>query len=115
MRAVFSLHSPGGCVRRLGSTIGITLVLFVAWHSVRAPRALHAQVRAQTVTPSVPADVRDWDNTANRLLRSGELRVRLQHADTLVPRRTVEQLDQYHRGLRVWGGTLSRQLDDSAA
>jgi bacillolysin len=102
-------------VRRLASAIGITFVVFFAWHSVREPRTLHAQVRAQTVAPSAPADVRDWDNTASRLLRSGELRVRLQRADTLIPRRTVEQLDQYHRGVRVWGGSLSRQLDDSSA
>ena len=97
-------------MRRLASAIGITFVVFFAWHSVREPRTLHAQVRAQTVAPSAPADVRDWDNTASRLLRSGELRVRLQRADTLIPRRTVEQLDQYHRGVRVWGGSLSRQL-----
>ena len=41
--------------------------------------------------------------------------MRLQRADTLIPRRTVEQLEQYHRGVRVWGGSLSRQLDDSSA
>ena len=102
-------------MRPLASAIGITFVLFFGWHSIRGPRTLHAQVRAQTVTPSTPADVRDWDNTAGRLLRSGELRVRLQGADTLIPRRTIEQLDQYHRGVRVWGGGLSRQLDDSSA
>jgi bacillolysin len=102
-------------VRRLASAIAVTFVVFFAWHSIREPRTLYAQVRAQTVAPSAPADVRDWDNTASRLLRSGELRVRLQRADTLLPRRTIEQLDQYHRGVRVWGGSLSRQLDDSSA
>jgi thermolysin len=98
----------------LTSAIVVTLVL-VAWHPFSSHRAAHAQVRAQTVAPATPADVRDWDNTANRMLRSRELQLRQERLDTLMPRRTVEQLDQYHRGVRVWGGNISRQLDGPSA
>ena len=101
-------------MRRLTPAIAVTLVI-VAWHSFQTDRAAHAQIRAQTVAPNTPADVRDWDNTANRMLRSNELRVRQERADTLVPLRTVEQLDQYYLGVRVWGGNISRQLDGASA
>ena len=40
--------------------------------------------------------------------------MRLQRADTLIPGRTMEQLDQYHNGVRVWGGGVARQLDSSS-
>ena len=77
-------------MRRLALSIGVTLVL-VAWHPVPWNRAVHGQVRAVSVAPSTPDGVRDWDNTVNRMLRTSELQVRLQRADTLIPGRTIEQ------------------------
>ena len=76
---------------------------------------LKGQSRVQNIAPSTLGAVRDWDNTINSMLRTNELRVRLQRPDTLIPGRTIEQIDQYHNGVRVWGGSLSRQLDGQAA
>ena len=101
-------------MRRLTLAIGVALVL-VAWHPFPGGRALHGQVRATTVAPGTLDGVRDWDNTVNRMVRTSELQVRLQRADTLIPARTIEQLDQYYQGLRVWGGSVSRQLEGLTA
>ena len=56
----------------------------------------------------------DWDNTVNRMLRTDELRVRQRRADALLPGRSIERLAQYYKGVRVWGGDVSRQLDGSS-
>ncbi len=101
-------------MRRLTLAIGATLVL-VAWHTFFAEHSVHGQVRVTTVAPSTPNGVRDWDDTVNRMLRTSDLQVRLQRADTLIPARTIEQLDQYYRGVRVWGGNISRQVDGRTA
>jgi bacillolysin len=101
-------------MRRLILAGGITLLL-VAWHPFPAERAVLGQIRVLTVAPNSPAGVRDWDHAVVRLLRTSELQMRLQRVDTLIAGRTVEQLDQYDRGVRVWGGSVSRQLDGATA
>ncbi len=53
--------------------------------------------------------------TVNRMVRAHELEVRRTRSDTLLPGRTIEQLDQYYQGVRVWGGSVSRQLIGSQA
>src|SRR4029453_14766131 len=77
--------------------------------------ASQSQVRALTVAPTTIAAVRDWDVTVNRMVRAHELEVRRTRSDTLLPVRTIEQLDQYYKGVRVWGGSVSRQLIGSQA
>ena len=101
-------------MRRLTLAVGITLLL-VVWHPFPAERAVLGQLRVLTVAPDTPGGVRDWDNTVARLLRTSELHVRLQRGDTLIAGRTVEQLEQYYRGVRVWGAGVSRQLDGPTA
>jgi Zn-dependent metalloprotease len=63
------------------------------------------------VTATAAADVRDWDTQLTRMVRDGQLRSRREDADPLVEGRTHERLDQYHRGVRVFGGELVRQAD----
>jgi bacillolysin len=77
--------------------------------------ASQSQVRALTVAPATLAAVRDWDATVNRMVRAHDLEVRRTRSDTLLPGRTIEQLDQYYQGVRVWGGSVSRQLIGSQA
>lgn len=101
-------------MRRLTLAIGVTLVL-VAWYLFSWERTVYGQIRALTVAPNTPESVRDWDNTVTRMARTDELRVRQQRADTLVLGRSIERLAQYYRGVRVWGGDLSRQLDGPSA
>ncbi len=45
------------------------------------------------------------------MVRGDELRVRVERGDTLIAGRSVEQLTQYYRGLRVWGGSVAREFD----
>ncbi|PYQ99012.1 MAG: hypothetical protein DMF96_08675 [Acidobacteria bacterium] len=101
-------------MRRLTWAIGVTFV-FVAWYSFSWERAVYGQIPVLTVAPTTPESVRDWDNTVNRMARTDELRVRQQRADTLVLGRSIERLAQYYRGVRVWGGDVSRQLDGPSA
>jgi Zn-dependent metalloprotease len=69
-----------------------------------APR--HAAIAAAS-----PQSLRQYDALAHSMLRSGELRVRQVREDTLLPGRTIERADQYHRGVRVFGADISRQMD----
>src|SRR5205809_177459 len=55
------------------------------------------------------------DRLVNAMLRSDDLRVRISSADTLISGRRVEQLVQYYKGARVWGGDVARQLDGDRA
>ena len=67
--------------------------------------------RALTIAPESASATSEWGTIVDRMVRGDELRVRLERADTLVSGRTVEQLTQYYKGVRVWGGTVARQLD----
>ena len=99
-------------MRKLALAVALVLV---AWHAFPWERTVYGQSRVMTVVPNTPEGVRDWDNMVNRMLRTRDLQVRLERADTLIPARTIEQLDQYYKGLRVWGGSVSRQLDGLTA
>jgi bacillolysin len=54
--------------------------------------------------------VRDLDGLLNRMLRDGELRVTGQEDDPIVAGLTHERLTQYHRGIRVFGADVTRQV-----
>lgn len=58
------------------------------------------------------ADVRAWDTTVDRMTRDGDLRLRQRRDDPMIETRTHERLDQFHKGVRVYGADLSRQIDD---
>jgi len=55
------------------------------------------------------ADFRAVDTQIDQMLRSRELRVRETVRDSMLPERTHERLDQYHRGVRIVDGDLTRQ------
>jgi thermolysin len=96
--------------RWLGVCAAVALAVWV--------RIGHAQttgMRPLRIVPDSASAVRDWDNVIGRMIRAGELRVRLQRDDTLLAGRTIEQLAQFHKGIRVWGGNVSRQLDGGRA
>src|SRR3954447_25989376 len=78
-------------------------------------RGLSAQEprRAIVVDAHSPAQLRDWDSRLDRMQRSGELRVRDTHQDTLITGRIHQRSDQYYRGVRVYGGDVSRQSQTS--
>ena len=51
-------------------------------------------------------ELRDWDQRVTRMTRDGQLKLRKERADTLVPGRAFARYDQLHRGVPVWGGEV---------
>jgi Zn-dependent metalloprotease len=100
-------------MRRVSIAVGVVVVLIV-WRPFAPVATLQSQSQVQSVAPVTSTAVRDWDNTTNSMLRTGELHLRLSREDTLIPGRTIEHLDQYHNGVPVWGGGITRQLDSSS-
>ena len=59
-------------------------------------------------------ELRQWDATLDAMTRTGELVVVSRQDDRSLPGRTHEYLVQFHEGVRVHGGGISRQLDQGA-
>jgi thermolysin len=64
----------------------------------------------ERLAPASLQQLRAADQRIDTLERAGQLRVRRVQDDTLIPGRAHERLDQYYRGVRVWGGDVARQL-----
>lgn len=62
------------------------------------------------VRPDVLSDLRAWDTRVTSMLRGGELRVHRVFDDALLPGHQHERLDQYYRGVKVFGADLVRQV-----
>ena len=77
------------------------------------PAHLSAQAGtgARAVTATAGRDVRAWDAQISRMVRDGQLRSRGEQADLILEGRSHERLDQFHQGVRVFGGELVRQAD----
>ncbi len=99
-------------IRTAAAVIG--LIAFTSAPALVIDQAPAAQGHASlsTIVPTSARALRDWDARTEAMLRTGELRVRQRRDDTLLPGRLVERADQYHRGVRVHGADISRQLDD---
>jgi Zn-dependent metalloprotease len=65
--------------------------------------------RTLSVTREGQSDLRAVDLQIDQMIRSRDLRVRDTPQDGLLPGRRHERLDQYHRGVRIVGGDLTRQ------
>ncbi|MGB2717962.1 MAG: M4 family metallopeptidase [Vicinamibacterales bacterium] len=63
------------------------------------------------VVPQSVPQLRDWDARLDRMVRSGELRVRQRRDDVQIEGRVHERADQYHRGVRVFGADVARQFE----
>ena len=100
-------------VMRNGSALAcITAALGVIYGPVpSAQTAAPAPGRAAMFASSSAQALREWDTVTQAMLRSGELRVRQVRDDTQLPGRVTERADQYHRGVRVFGADISRQID----
>ncbi len=68
-----------------------------------SPRA----VRTATV-----AELRQWDHRVEVMKRAGDLRITKVRDDSLLPDRRHERFTQYYKGVRVFGGDLTRQTRD---
>jgi bacillolysin len=89
----------------------VLLCLALTCVSGAQPESLVAQgAGLARIVPDSLTELRAWDLRVDGMLRSGELRVRTTRDDGLMPGRSHERADQYHRGVRVWGADVSRQL-----
>lgn len=97
--------------RRAVYATGAAVCLLACAAAVMSP-ALSAQgSRRITIETRSNADIRDWDQQIDRMARNGYLRLRQTRQDTLLAGRTHQRFDQYHRGVRVFGADVTRQLD----
>ena len=101
-------------MRRVIPATALAVVL-LAWQTGNHRSRLIAQSSSTIVAPSTLAAVRQWDDDVNRMVRSGELQVRREREDTLVTGHRLQQLDQYVKGVRIWGASVSRQLAGDSA
>jgi len=88
--------------------LAILAVLAAAFLTSAHPSA-QAGTGRRTVAAAGDRDARTWDAQIARLLRDGQLRSRGEEADLMLDGRSHERLDQYHEGVRVFGGELVRQ------
>ena len=89
----------------------VAAMLLIAVTNGRAVHAQPAPVRATAVAATALGDIRSWDAAVDRMARDGDLRVRATVADTLLPGRVHERLDQFYKGVKVVGGDIARQTD----
>ena len=86
--------------------------VLVAWVCVLIAGSAAAQGLSPglAVAPHGIPQLRDWDVRLERMVRTGELRVRQRREDRLIEGRIHERADQYYRGVRVFGGDIARQF-----
>jgi thermolysin len=82
------------------------------WQLTVPSRRAISQVRVQRVTATAIDDLRSWDTRVDQMARTGELRVRDEVDDVLIPGRHHQRMQQFYRGVQVWGGDLTRQTQN---
>jgi Zn-dependent metalloprotease len=70
---------------------------------------------ATTIAETSSEAVREWDARLGQLTGDGTLRVIRREQDTLLPSRTHERLQQFYKGVPVFGADLTRQSEHGAA
>ncbi len=97
-----------------GAAVGLVATLGL-WIAIQVRPVGQAPRTLRTVTAQTVDTVRQWDAAVNDMLRAGQLRLRETRGDELIAGRTHERFDQLHRGVRVWGGDITRQIDRGIA
>src|SRR5207247_2099987 len=85
-------------------------VLIVSVIHGQTPPVSQARPIAVAATRGVDGTLRTFDAQVDQMLRTRDLRVREAMRDADLPGRRHERLDQYHRGVRIIGGDLTRQI-----
>ena len=92
-----------------------TVAAFVALAIVAATRESPVFGRQSGLTrlaAVAPAELRAWDAQVDRMIRDGELQLRLEREDTLVPGRRHRRFVQTVGGIPIYGADVVRQADD---
>jgi bacillolysin len=66
-----------------------------------------------TVGSLAVGEIRDWGSRVDSMRRAGDLRMRITRTDTMLSGRSHVRLDQYHRGVRIFGADVTQQLNRS--
>jgi bacillolysin len=96
---------------------------FAVWHFVCvaagiaaaatwfAPASAQRRSGPVTIASRTTNDLRDWGSRIDVMRRARDLRVRTTREDELIPGRTHQRFDQFHRGVRVFGADVAEQLN----
>jgi thermolysin len=92
--------------RSLAGGLVAALLLVLSQQHGSAQRAGVVRIRATSI-----ADIRTWDTFVTARERSGELRLKNAERDPALPGRTIDRLQQFYRGVPIWGADLVRDSD----
>ena len=95
--------------RVLPAALSVAVALGVLTVSVESQGRGRGPVR---ISADSRNQLRDWDHQVVRLERAGELRTRKTEPDTMIAGRRHERLDQYYKGVPVFGADIVRQAKD---
>lgn len=91
--------------------LAVTGIVWIFQRNTLAQRsATDSDIGALHISATADISIREWDARIDQLLRTGELRRRRVIADTLLPGRTHERLDQDYNGIPVFGADVTRQF-----
>ena len=93
-----------------GAAAAVLALIVAAGLLLKGPAHAQEPAPRRVLVPRSLGELRAADARMRQMLRGGELRVRQVQADDMVDGRTIERADQYHQGVRVWGGALTRQM-----
>ena len=98
-------------VRLQVTAVGVAAIAVMA---VSEPlRTVYGQeARTTRLTAVTPTELRGWDQRVDRLVRDGELELRLDREDTLLEGRRHLRFRQLVHGVPVYGGDVARQTDE---
>jgi bacillolysin len=96
-------------VRSAAVAAGAAICLVAGSGAAARPAMAQEARRTITIEARSATELRDWDRQLDGMLRQGELRVRDTRDDTLLAGRVHQRSDQYYRGVRVFGGDVTRQ------
>jgi len=98
-------------MRRI-TAVTVMVIATSVWQLTVPSRRAISQVRVQRVTATTIDDLRSWDTRVDQMARTGELRVRDEVDDVLIAGRHHQRMQQFYRGVPVWGGDLTRQTQN---
>ena len=86
------------------------LVLGAAVVGSRRPAA-QARLTSLALGPDRVDALREWDARVDEMSRAGDLELRDEHQDTILPARRHERMRQLYHGIPVWGADVARQTE----
>jgi hypothetical protein len=93
------------------ATAAAVVCLLLATALVPTPGAQGDWRGAIPILARSTGDIRQWTPVVDGMLRAGELRLRPRRPDLVMGSRRHDRADQYHQGVRVFGGDLVVQTE----